>query len=382
MKILQVTNIVSHHQLPLARELCRLVGAENFRFAAMQGTDQSRTENGWKSDYAESWIIRPSESSDDREEFEKFWEEADVVLCGERLINKMQERISQKKLVFYMSERWWKPPIGALRLLHPGFLRKFLKFRALSKSEYFHYLPTGPFAAKDLALFTSMEGRTWNWGYFTDAPNIKRHSSRVRQDEEPLKVLWVGRMLSWKRVDLLIRAVARVNETGKRLNLALIGDGPERPKLEKLAAMLLDRDGYTIDGFIPATKVPHVMAEHDIYVLPSNSYEGWGAVVNEALAVGCAVIASDQTGGGLSLIEHGSNGLLFESESIDDLTRCLNLFSEDSELREKMAEQGREDILSLWSPSVVAYRFTSICDSLMSINGRNLVYTKGPMKSV
>lgn len=79
MKIIQVTNIVSHHQLPLARELCGLVGTENFRFAAMQGVDPSRTENGWKSDYSESWIIRPSESSDAREEFERFWDEADVV---------------------------------------------------------------------------------------------------------------------------------------------------------------------------------------------------------------------------------------------------------------------------------------------------------------
>lgn len=382
MKILQVTNIVSHHQLPLARELCELVGAENFRFAAMQGADPSRTENGWKSDYSESWIIRPSESNDDREEFERFWDEADVVLCGERLIDKMQERVSQGKLVFYMSERWWKPPIGAFRLLHPGFLKKALKFRALSKNEYFHYLPTGPFAAKDLACFTSMKGRTWSWGYFTDTPEVKRHSIQTRQRDEPLKVLWVGRMLPLKRVDLLIRAVARINDAGQRLHLTLIGDGTERKKLEKLAARLLDSDDYTIKGFIPASEVPQVMAEHDIYVLPSNSYEGWGAVVNEAMAVGCAVIASDQTGAGRSLIEHGFNGLLFESGSIDELMRCLSLFLDDQEFRIKASEEGRKDIFGFWSPSIGSHRFISICNCLIDKENPTPVYTKGPMKSV
>lgn len=382
MRILQVTNIVSHHQLPLARELCALVGADNFRFAAMQGVDPSRTENGWKSDYSESWIIRPSESTEDREEFEKFWDESDVVLCGERLIENMQERVARKKLVFYMSERWWKPPIGALRLLHPVFLKNALKFRTLSKNEYFHYLPTGPFAAKDIALFTSMKGRVWSWGYFTDTPSAKRDSIRVRQDEELLKVLWVGRMLPWKRVDLLIRAVARINEAGQRMHLTLIGDGAERKKLEKLAANLLDSDDYTIEGFIPASEVPKVMAEHDVYVLPSNSYEGWGAVVNEAMAVGCAVIASDQTGVGRSLIEHGFNGLLFESGSVDDLIRCLRLFSEDHELRAKVSEEGCKDIFCFWNPSVCAHRFISICDSLMGNENPSSVYTKGPMKSV
>lgn len=381
MKILQVTNIVSHHQLPLARELYKLVGEKNFRFAAMQGVDLSRTENGWKSDYSESWILRPSECMEDREEFERFWDEADVVLCGERLIEKMQERVSQKKLVFYMSERWWKPPIGAFRLLHPAFLIKSLKFRALSKNEYFHFLPTGPFSAKDLASFTSMKGRTWSWGYFTDMPNFQRHSVQARQDDEPLKVLWVGRMLPWKRVDLLIRAVAGINEAGKRLHLTLIGDGPERAALEKLAARRLNVKDYTIEGFISASQVPQVMAEHDIYVFPSNSYEGWGAVVNEAMSVGCIMIASDKTGAGKSIIDHGRNGLLFKSGDINDLKNCLNHLLNDGGARVKISEQAVRDLSSLWSPECAAHRFLNVCKSLLN-NTSNCQYSKGPMKNV
>src|SRR5690606_17525778 len=116
MKILQVTNIVSHHQLPLARELCKLVGEENFLFAATEDFDQDRLKNGWQGEYLEKWIIHPNNSIEEKEKFDKFWDEADVVLCGERLISNMQARVDSKKLCFYMSERWWKPPVGILRL--------------------------------------------------------------------------------------------------------------------------------------------------------------------------------------------------------------------------------------------------------------------------
>ena len=129
MKILQISNIVRHHQLPLARELCKLVGEDNFLFAAMGKPDQNRLKNGWQGEYSEKWIIHPSNSVIDQEKFNHFWADADVVLSGERLISKMQERVDNKKLCFYMSERWWKPPIGIFRLCQPRYLKMFLSFR-------------------------------------------------------------------------------------------------------------------------------------------------------------------------------------------------------------------------------------------------------------
>src|SRR5690606_9257701 len=132
-------------------------------------------------------------------------------------------------------------------------------------------------------------------------------------NSKTVSILWVGRMLKWKRVDLLIRALARLKNEGKDFKLTLVGDGPERERLQKLADKLLGHEYYTIQNFIPSSEVPALMAQHDIYVLPSNAYEGWGAVVNEAMSVGCALVASDKTGAGASLIEHGVNGMLFES---------------------------------------------------------------------
>lgn len=365
MKILQVTNIVSHHQLPLARELCKLVGEDNFLFAATEAIDQDRLKNGWQGEYLEKWVVHPNNSIEEKEQFYRFWDEADVVLCGERLISKMQKRVDNKKLCFYMSERWWKPPVGMFRLCHPRYLKMFLSFRRLSKSPYFHYLPTGPFAAKDLSFLVPMPGRVWRWGYFTEMPSVTRNASEVT-DSKSVSILWVGRMLKLKNVDLLIKALARLKNEGKDFKLTLVGEGPERERLQKLADKLLGDQYYTIQGFIPAAEVPALMAEHDIYALPSNAYEGWGAVINEAMSVGCAVIASDKTGAGVAMIEHGVNGLLFKSGSEDALYDCLKELIINNNFSKELGFNARSTIINSWQPSVVAARFVELSSVLLS----------------
>jgi glycosyltransferase involved in cell wall biosynthesis len=380
MKILQVTNIVSHHQLPLARELCKLVGEENFLFAATEDFDQDRLKNGWQGEYLEKWIIHPNNSIEEKEKFDKFWDEADVVLCGERLISNMQARVDSKKLCFYMSERWWKPPVGILRLFHPGYLKMVLNFRRLSKSPYFHYLPTGPFAAKDIALITSMSERVWRWGYFTEIPNATRDISEV-VSSKTVNVLWVGRMLKWKKVDLLIKVLARLKNEGKDFKLTLVGDGPERERLHILADKMLGDKYYTIKDFIPASTVPALMINHDIYVLPSNEYEGWGAVINEAMSVGCAVVASDMTGAGAAMIENGVNGLLFKSGSVDSLYNCLNDLLYDKMYRRKLGSNAQLTMRYKWSPTIASKRFYMLSKSLIN---SDTVYSEsgGPLSSI
>lgn len=367
MKILQVTNIVSHHQLPLALELCKLVGKENFLFAAMEKPFQERIDNGWQASYSENWIIHPNDSIESLKKFNEFWDDADVVICGERLISKMQERVDNNKICFYMSERWWKPPVGMLRLCHPAYLKMFLEFKHLSKSKYFNHLPIGPFAARDMALVTSMPSRVWVWGYFTAFPIIKPSMSEGR-GSDVTRILWIGRMIKWKCVDLLIKALAKLKNDGKKFKITLVGNGSERKNLEKLAKKLLGISFYEFKEFIPSDEVHFLMAQYDIYVLPSNAYEGWGAVVNEAMSVGCAVIASDKTGAGASLIEHGVNGLLFKSGSEDSLYDCLNQLVNNKDLINDFSINSRLSIKENWTPAVAAERLLEVFSALVNDN--------------
>ncbi len=375
MRILHVTNIISHHQLPLARQLASLVGSENFRFAVTKPPDDEREKLGWNNQVNESWILRAGEEEEDRKELENWWNEADVVLCGERHFKQMQDRLNKGKLVFYMSERWWKPPIGIARLLHPKFALMTLQFLKLTSSSLFHYLPIGIFAEKDINYIANFHGGIWQWGYFTEQVNSPQLCARQDND---LKIMWAGRMLTWKCVDTLIRAFSRLQQEYSNATLTLIGDGFDRIRLEKLANKLLIVGSYQFSSPVSAPQVLELMQQHHIYVLPSNQHEGWGAVINEALSVGCAIVASDGSGAAKTMIEHQVNGLLFQSGDWRTLSDHLILLAYNENMRQQLINQGWRTITQQWSPAIAAERFLSISAALLSKHNIQK-FDSGPM---
>ena len=118
---------------------------------------------------------------------------------------------------------------------------------------------------------------------------------RVRRRGEPARFGFVGRLVDWKAVDLLIEAFARMSGVdapgGRAAQLEIVGSGPERPRLEELAARLGAADRVTFAGWRDQAGCRDLMAGWDALVLPS-LLECGGAVVLEALAVGLPVIAT------------------------------------------------------------------------------------------
>lgn len=375
MRVLQVSNLVSHHQLPLAREIVRTVGEANFRFVATATPDAERARLGWSDQVGEAWILRAGEDLKDRQSFEQWWDVADVIICGERRFDRMQDRAARGQYNFYASERWWKPPTGMFRMLSPGFLRMARKFCEVAANPCFHYLAIGPYAASDISRIADFTGRTWQWGYFTEVPFV---TPDVAARDGALKILWVGRMLGWKRVDTLIRALTILLSRGLDFELTLIGDGPERKELEALSARCIPGRCVFLD-FVPAPEVPEVMNAHHVYVLPSSAYEGWGAVANEAMAYGCALVASRATGAAAAMIEDKVNGLLFDPDDWRGLGERLSELANNEVFRLKMARHA-QGTMRIWSPKEAAHRFLSVSEALLS---KNAVpeYAFGPMKN-
>ncbi len=378
MRILQVTNIVSHHQLPLARCLAAIAGEENFRLAVTELPHPERRRLGWNSDEQEPWLLRPAEVTADESEFHRWWDEADVVVCGERLLNLMRQRTDNGKLTFYMSERWWKPPIGAARLFYPRFAAMALRFRRLASSPHFHYLPMGEYAATDMRRIARFPGRMWRWGYFTSTPSPLPPFVRK---EPGFRVLWAGRMLDLKRVDTLILAFSRLLVERPDATLTLVGDGPKRSSLERLAMKMLPSECFQFMPSRPVAEISMLMRQHHIYVLPSNAYEGWGAVVNEAMAEGCAVIASEAAGSAKSMIRHGENGLLFGTGDWQGLGALLCQLARDGRARDRLAGSGQKTMVECWSPQVAAERFHGVSGALIAEKPFPR-FSDGPMSAI
>jgi len=379
MTVLQVNNIISPHQMPLANCLAALVGPDNFRYVATEPPMADRVTMGWNCQDIHSWVLQPSVKQADRLEFETWWNDADVVLCGERLIEKMSHRVRDRKLTFYMSERWWKPALGMARLLHPRFFLMTMKFRLLAKSLFFHYLPMGHYAESDMRRIAPRNLHMWRWGYFPELP-VSR--SEITKRTEILKILYAGRMLPWKQVATLIRGFALlVKEHGKTAQLTLIGDGPTRIALQELTKELGIHDCVEFYNSVPMSEVWQLMEKSSVYVLPSNGYEGWGAVVNEAMSRGCTLLASDMVGSAKSIINHGENGLLFPSGDWQKLGQLLSKLYEDEPMRIRLAKAGQNTILECWSPQIAADRWLAVSQSLLT--GESVPrYEEGPMANL
>ncbi len=377
MKILYVSDNVYHHMIPFASSIVLEVGIENFKYAVLKPTEEFRVNMGFSpNDNEQPWIIRVYENELNQIEYEKWFYNADVVLFSNRkLFNKAYERVNLNKLTFYFSERWWKPNLGKLRLLHPEYIKLAIGIWNLSKNSNFHYLAQGGYAAKDIKFISKFENRIWDFGYFTDTSSV----NMLKKKSKKIDILWCGRMLKWKKVDTLIYAFGDVIKKQPNCHLSLIGDGEEKSKLESLAKEILPHESYSFYPSQSAIKIRQEMNSKDIFVLSSSGYEGWGAVVNEAMAEGCCVIATIESGAGKSIIRDMENGILFKSGDFNMLREKLLILIRDEKLRKKITNNAQKNIREIWSPQIASNRLVKVCDAI--INNKLIPsYEEGPLK--
>jgi glycosyltransferase involved in cell wall biosynthesis len=129
--------------------------------------------------------------------------------------------------------------------------------------------------------------------------------------------MFVGKLEPIKWPEGLLAAHRRLGSAASVL--AYVGSGPLQESLRQAAT-----DGVRFLGFQNQSRMPHFYRLADVLVLPSHS-ETWGLVLNEAMACGRAVIASDRVGAAVDLIQPEQNGWIFRAGDVDDLARCLSL---------------------------------------------------------
>lgn len=347
------TPCISGHLNSFCKRLNELAdGGIRFVYTMMPG--KMRQTIGWS---LEADYPNEKDSPVARTEAEK----ADVLLDMLRELDIFEKRCHAGLPTYYWGERWFKPisiGVGArcrcslpgwVRMLVPSYWKMAKRFGKLMDDPNFYVLPIGVHAARDLIkIYHVIHGKiSYLWrtpkntierklgGAVEDFPRMKlwayfvapRTEQRVINEkckvisEGTLKVLWAGRMIGCKRVDVLVKAVRRVVESGKRkIELTLIGEGPERARLEKLAK---GADFITFSPYVKNDELRKLMRAADLYVMPSNGEEGWGAAVSEALAEGCDVISTREAGSSATLLE---DEYLYSSNSVDELAEKLIVF--------------------------------------------------------
>lgn len=156
----------------------------------------------------------------------------------------------------------------------------------------------------------------------------------------PLKTRWnivtVGRLVPWKQIDHLIEALAEIEDAG----LVIVGDGPERSRLEDVARAARVTDRIYFAGQSSQEETLGLMNACDLFVLNS-TYEGFPHVVLEAMCAGLPVVATE-VGGTPELVRDGENGLLISPRANGALASSLRNLLSCSEERQRLAAGGRE----------------------------------------
>ncbi|MGH9052722.1 MAG: glycosyltransferase family 4 protein, partial [Acidimicrobiia bacterium] len=157
----------------------------------------------------------------------------------------------------------------------------------------------------------------------------------------PQDVLYVGRLIREKNLELLIEATSRLRDGGLRPSVLVVGDGPDRPRLEAAAAAR-GLDNIRFAGFLDRDEeVLALMKSSKVLALPSLR-EGFGIVVLEANACGVPVVTVDHPGNAARLlVQDGKTGLVTRADA-GDLARALAVCLADEPRRRAMADEARQ----------------------------------------
>ena len=369
MKILYVAREVNHHLLPFAEALETIFPGEVW-YAAIDEYETRRSVMHFPK-YKRNWIFT---IDDNRPLFTSLFEEADVVICHAwDFYSLILKRVQNGKLTFYFSERWFRPPYRKLRLIKPGFFKMYNNFKKITRYESFFYLAQGTYAAYDFKSINFCTERIFSFGYFTSIEQNITHKTLLPKNK--INILWCGRLVECKNVEKIICAVINLLKKGfDNIHLTIIGEGPLE---NKISEQILPFESITLMKFKSTREIREYMNRADIYVFPSTEHEGWGAVVNEAMAEGCAFIGSLYTGAVKSIIEDNVNGLLLEKLSTNEIEAKIQFLIENpSELaRLKIAAI---NTIHNWSPHVAAERFINVVTAIQNKKNYN-IYTEGVM---
>ncbi len=189
---------------------------------------------------------------------------------------------------------------------------------------------------------------------------------RERRAGARAQVLSVARLVEKKGIDDALRAVARATQQGSNLHYTIIGDGPERPQLEKLIEELGIAGIVQLAGWRGSEAVAAALVQADLLLQPSvvardGDEEGLPVVLMEAMATGLPVLSTRHSGIP-ELVHEGVEGCLVEERDVDMLTNRLVHLLEHPAKRAAMgsaarrAVEAKHDIEELNDQLVVLYR--------------------------
>ncbi len=382
MKLVFISNYISHHQKPFCDAMKQKIG-KNFIFMETMPMEKERLDMGWEP-IRENYVFRTYESNESEKKAKKIAVDAEIVILGSASDNYIIPRLKTKKLTFKYAERFYKtgltlrnlPHAAAGAWLHHGRFQRYPLYMLCASA----YTPA------DAAIFHNYIGRTYRWGYF---PEVKRYdvaelmekkqsAASVGEEHSRISILWAGRLIGWKHPEAAVQLASSLKEKGYSFRMSMIGNGEMEIQLHDMIREKGLENCVEMLGAMPPEEVRRHMEKADIYLFTSDFNEGWGAVLNESMNSGCAVVASHAIGSVPFLIKNGENGLIYENGNQLDLGKQVLRLLEDGAFRKKIAENAYETMINLWNAETAAERFLTLTEKLLKNENTDSLFLDGP----
>ena len=335
-------NTISIHQSPLVRALVE--AGTDVLVVTQQGVSPERRDMGWHAvDFGGAEVITAPTSGALEALVEGIDPRAHHVFSG---LDAYPMVAAARRLVhkgphghaFIATESWDARGIaGALRSWR--YSRRSKNLRDVDT-----VLTIGTQARRQFGPRLPERIRVADFGYFVEAPDAAEPALTARPGD-PLELLFVGSLTPLKQIDVLLHVLAGL--TTRNWRLTVIGDGPLRGLVEEATTAMPENVIFL--GVVTNAAVRAAMLDADVLVLPSK-YDGWGAVVSEALMAGTSVLVSDEAGAS-DVVGDPVTGAVFDARSRSAFERAVRTVIEKGP---RPPEE--RDLLARWASSHISPR--------------------------
>lgn len=371
MKIAYFSNYFNHHQKPIGDIFNEMSNIE-YTFVATETIPEFRVKLGYKKISAD-YVIDTTVSIDNKRKAMRLAKEADVaIFMAGGLEEYIIPRLKLNKLTFEVSERRFKR--GYINMLSPNLIKHQIMYFLYGRNAPLYLLCSSAYAANDYNFLGSYVDRCFKWAYFTHVDY--NFSLPTYKNDDFIRIMWCGRYIDWKHPEIPILVASKLKSFGYNFSIDMYGDGKLLKDIVQLAKDNSVNDVVNFCGNHHNETILEAMRHHQIFLFTSDRNEGWGAVANESMSNGCALVGSDLIGSVPFLVEDNINGLIYRGTDIDSLTERIKYLFDNPLVLERIRRNAIKTMQDVWSPKIAAERFITLAENLLL--GKPNPYVTGP----
>lgn len=380
------SNFLNDHQLPFCKEMINRLGDNNFHFVAHERIDPERVAMGF-ADMNEIYpfVVKCYDGDNQKKAAKRLMLDSDIVIIGSCQDMPVDKRLKQGKLTFRYNERLLKT--GDCHWFDPrvqwAVWSQWTKYR----NKRLYELCASAYTSRDLSLFGYPKKKCFKWGYFPEEKVYDDIDTLMRakrnaglKDLQDVSILWVARLIGLKHPEYPIMIARRLKQNGYHFSLDMIGIGNMQNELQSMIEKYELQDCVRLLGGMPPADVRRHMEAAEIFLFTSDKNEGWGAVLNESLNSGCAVVANRAIGSVPFLLEDNVNGLVYDN-NLNSAYACVKRLMDDEALRYDLGKAGYVTMTKIWSATNAVDSLLKLIDALQN-NSENTPIKYGPCSKI